>query len=145
MSRYNVYTINADGSTLTQLTDCHLNYNYVSDCGSPNWSPDGTQIVFSDDDVTWGDNLGGAGIYTINSANGSISPIFQQSSWHDWFPHYSTDGKTIFYTANPSSGWSIFSRNSDGSGNPAQIIATNNKYVPGFSFDTSKCGNFGHL
>ncbi len=71
---------------------------FESVCSSPEWSPDGTQIVFSDDDITWGDQLGGAGIYTIDPSKLSISPIFQQLSWHDWFPHYSTDGKKIFYT-----------------------------------------------
>jgi hypothetical protein len=144
-SRYNVYTINADGSNLIQLTDCHLNYNFVSDCGSPNWSPDGTLIVFSDDDVTFGDNLGGAGIYTISTSNGSISPIFQQLSWHNWFPHYSTDGKKFFYTADPNLGlWSIYSRNSDGT-EAVQIVTGNNKINTQGSFDINKCGNFGHL
>ncbi len=110
------------------------------------WSPDGTQIVFSDDDVTWGDALGGAGIYTINPSDLSIFQIFPELSWHDWFPHYSTDGKTIFYSADPNYGlWYIFSRNSDGSGSPTQIAPTNKKFEPGESFDVSKCGDFGHL
>lgn len=146
-SRYNVYTIDAaNGANLTQLTDCHINTsNEDSVCSSPQWSPDGTQILFSDDDVTWGDNYGGAGIYTINASDGAISPIFQQLSWHDWFPHYSTDGKKIFYSANPNSGsWYIFSKNSDNTGNPTQIASTNKKFQTG-SFDVSKCGDFGHL
>jgi TolB protein len=75
-SPHNVYVINADGTNLTQLTDCHLNYPFVSDCDSPDWSPDGTLIAFSDDDVTWGDNYGGAGIYTILASDGSSRPFF---------------------------------------------------------------------
>lgn len=146
MSRYNVYEISAtDGSVIAQLTDCHLNYNWVSDCGLPSWSPDGMQIAYSDDDTVYGDNYAGAGIYTITPDGSAWLSIFLQSSWHDWFPHYSTDGKTLLYTADPNVGpWSIYSRSADGLGSPTTIIDGSGRYPTQGSFDCSKCQSFAN-
>ena len=46
-SRYNVYTMNIDGSNLVQLTNCQISGGGgASVCSMPSWSPDGTKIAF---------------------------------------------------------------------------------------------------
>lgn len=142
---YNVYTANLDGSGVAQLTSClQNNPMYVSACFTPAWSPDGTRIVFSDDDTNFGDNIGGAGIYTMNSDGSNVTPVYQIESSHNWWPRWSTDGKKIFDSADPSVGpWGIWSMNPDGTGR-TQIIGTGKYYTPE-SFDCSVCKNFGTL
>jgi hypothetical protein len=73
----NVYSINTDGSNLTQLTS-----DGISD--QPVWSPDGTKVAYHIDIVRYGDT---SGVY-IMSTNGiskvRILPSGNDSSWPVW-------------------------------------------------------------
>jgi Tol biopolymer transport system component len=147
----NVFTMNADGSNVAQLTSCVTkNPNYAGgDCFTPTWTPDGQKLIFSDDNTIWGDNLDGSGIYTIFPDGTGLNQVYSAPTWHTWWPRYSTDGSKIFFTSNPSSTngyWGVWSMNSDGSG-VVEVVGGGKKfpYQSAESMDCSICGSFGKL
>jgi len=99
-NRYNVYSMNsADGSNVTQLTNCQINNpSFPSVCSTPSWSPDGSKIAFSDGNALYGDNIGGAGIYIMDPNGANITPLFQDNNAISVFPHWSTEGKKIIFS-----------------------------------------------
>lgn len=102
---YNIWSVNADGTGLIQLTNDGYNTQ-------PEWSPDGKEIVWTKSDsvgkraTLWKMNFDGNRKIQLSSADGDGS-----SSW-------SPDGKTIMYRSDSSNknGWfSVWMMNSDGS------------------------------
>jgi Tol biopolymer transport system component len=145
---WNVYTMNADGSNVTQLTNCQINdlaEVYQSLCGSPSWSPDGTKIAFADGDTPFGDNIGGGGIYTKGSDGSNIVPVFQTENYRSLYPQWSADGQQVIFTGIGSGPWGVWAANPGGT-NLVQIIggSKGDKYSP-TGIDCSRCGNFGKL
>jgi len=106
-----VWVMNADGSGKVQLTERRVHGGRVQRNIWPSWSPDGTQIVFTD-------NSEGArdGLYVMN-ADGSGARRLTRTPIADYWPTWGKDGKISFYR--PSSDGltlSKFSVNPDGSG-----------------------------
>jgi hypothetical protein len=110
LSPFNIYTMNADGSNMTQLTfeDWRINWN-------PNWSPDGSQIVFSSDRA--GSASGERVNIFVMNADGSGITQLTFGEVHDHRPAWSPDGTKIAFQrrASLSSPNHIFLMSSDGS------------------------------
>jgi TolB protein len=82
-----IYTVNADGSNLTRLTDGM----------DPSWSPDGRQIAFSRWRTPWG-------VYTINADGGNERLLFGSNVART--PVWSPDGDRLaFYFE--TEGWAL--------------------------------------
>jgi Tol biopolymer transport system component len=107
-----IYTMNADGSDITELTD-------VGNNGDPAWSPDGSQISFGSSRVSNELN-----IFTMNADGSNLKQITNfvepaeagDTAW-------STDGTRIVferdvggdYQSNPNAQAQVWVMNSDGS------------------------------
>jgi TolB protein len=112
----NIYVINTDGSGLTQLTrDSGMN-------GSPDWSPDGKQIVFS----STRDSFPESKIWVMNAdgSNQRVLPNPQNTKGTGFgggAPAWSPDGAKILYAATRicgrRAGVGIYVVNADGSNN----------------------------
>jgi TolB protein len=91
----NVYVVNADGSTLTQVT-------YSDEpISSASWSPDGTQIVFT---------MGAIPQLNLMNADGSNMRRLELGQYPEGYvrgisrtvhPSWSPDGKRIVFSSNP--------------------------------------------
>jgi Tol biopolymer transport system component len=110
-----LYLMNADGTGQTRLT-----YDGAEPNGSPDWSPDGTKILFCGYGITV-NNTDGTGEHGI--ASSGTDPYWQSATGAVWSP----DGRRIVFNAYPvccqASGTDIFVMNADGSG---QTNLTNN-------------------
>ena len=84
-----IYTVNVDGTGLTQLTD---SYSYT--IGSPEWSPDGTKILFGAYDSRTG---GKYDIFVMNADGSEIQNLTNQPTSHDRAPTWSPDGRDIAF------------------------------------------------
>jgi Tol biopolymer transport system component len=80
---YQLYTINADGSDMRQITNLRLTENTI---WTPDYSPDGRQIVFSHD------MTGALELYTINADGSGLTQITHDGNGH-LFARWSPDGQ----------------------------------------------------
>ena len=104
-----IYTMNADGSNLTNLTN-----NPASDY-CPTWSPDGTRIAFgSERDGNWE-------IYVMN-ADGSNLTNLTNNPASDYSPAWSPDGTRIAFVSDRNGHKEIHIMNTDGS-NQADLLS----------------------
>ena len=93
-----IWTSNADGSGLLQLTSFGNSYS-----GSPSWSPDDRQIAFDRNAAGKWD------VYVILSQGGD--PVrFTQGSGSNTRPSWSHDGKWIYYCALGNSGAQVWKK-----------------------------------
>lgn len=82
-SSYDVYTINADGSDIQQVTFSD------KDARDPNWSPDGTEIVYG---------CSSEGINTICKINADGTGMVASTIQNIGLPAYSPDGREIVFS-----------------------------------------------
>ena len=105
-----VYVMNSDGSTQTNLT------NDAGTDTSPSWSPDGTKIAFrsgrSGNDEIWVMNSDGTGTPTNLTNSLTVS---------DTSPSWSPDGSKIAFRSDRSGNDDIWVMNADGTGTPTNL------------------------
>lgn len=91
-----VFVANLDGTGIRQVT------HEARGAGGPDWSPDGTKIVYVDGDGLSGD------IFVLDLATGTTTQVTNESSGLGR-SHFSPDGSSIVYDAPiPSVGWGIW-------------------------------------
>jgi Tol biopolymer transport system component len=83
-----IYTMNADGSNVTRLTN-------LGNCDGPVWSPDGNRIAFTSLDAD-----GNSKIYRINANGTALSLLYirESSPAKQLDPKWSPDGTKIAFT-----------------------------------------------
>lgn len=120
-----IFTMNPDASDQTNIT------NSATNDSEPNYSPDGTRIVFTTN------RDGNNEIYRMNADGGS--PIrLTNNSTSDMSPDYSHDGMSIVFVSNRDGNNEIYKMNADGTD---QIRLTNDAgsdTTPSFSPDGQK-------
>jgi len=115
---FEIYTMNADGSDVSRLTDNNTYDNL------PSWSPDGTRIVFN----TQRD--GNVEIYTMN-ADGSDPFRLTDHPARDWGPSWSPDGTRIVFFSDrdgdddpDTNDFEIYTMNADDGGDRRRLTNT---------------------
>jgi TolB protein len=114
-----IYTINADGSNPTRLT------NDPSFDGSPDRSPDGSRIVFERNAV---------GIYVMNADGSNVTQL--PSAGFD--PTWSPDGTRIAFVSSRDGTPEIYVMNSDSSNQTRLTNNSRNDSYPTFSPDGTR-------
>jgi Tol biopolymer transport system component len=107
-TRWDIYTVRADGTDLTNLT--------AGQSGAfldPDWSPDGTKIAYvvkNSDDY---------GIRTMHADGSGMRELVSttRSGWQAaGVPLWSPDGQQILFRAQVNDDWNVWVINADGSG-----------------------------
>ena len=140
---HEIYTVNADGSDQTPLTNNPERVEDIDSSGTltrfrdnldPVWLPDGEKIAFRVDS-----RPGGSGIYTMNPDGSNQTLVTADGDQADWSP----DGTKMVYRGAPSgqSHSDLYVANADGS-NPVNLTASisNTAYelLPDWSPDGTK-------
>ncbi|MCJ7472022.1 MAG: PKD domain-containing protein [Actinobacteria bacterium] len=122
---FEIYTMNTDGSDVTQLTDNdHVDF-------APCWSPDSSRLAFCSD------RDGDFEIYTMNPDGSGVTQL-TDNDYSDWYPSFSPDGSRIAFVLWRDENSEIYIMNADGSG--VQQLTDNdyNDWTPSFSPDGSR-------
>ena len=107
---WNLYSIDGDGTNLTQITDFRSN--------NGDWSPDGSQIVFQSDHQNEPEDT--PDIYIMDISGENLVEILDDPEIADFGPRWSPDGEQIMYISAKSGNYEIFAMSADGS-DPVQI------------------------
>ena len=120
-----IFIMNSDGSNQIQLTN-NLNGTESSD---PIFSPDGTQIIF----------INNNDIYYINSEGGDATNLTNVGSWVTDYS-FSSDGLKIIFSSDPdnNNSYDIFIMNSDGSNLTNLTNGFGNSSCPDISEDNQQ-------
>jgi Tol biopolymer transport system component len=101
-----IYVMNSDGSGQTRLT-----YTSSHDL-SPDWSPDGNQIVYD----VWNRQNNDNAIYKMNADGSSQTRLSSSPPTKDSAANWSPDGTKIVFQSDRDGNFEIYTMNSDGSG-----------------------------
>ena len=104
---FEIFTMNADGSNQTQLTN-----NIAHDFG-PDWSPDGSKIAFTSERNANNVDRGQYEIYVMN-ADGTDQTRLTNNLADNQQPVWSPDGTKIAFHSNPDGIGNIYVMNADG-------------------------------
>ncbi len=88
--------VRPDGSGQQRLA---LATGSAAGVGSPDWSPDGTRIVF----VYRSDARGGE-FYTVDAAGTQVQRLLERPGWDDIDPQWSPDGRYLAFVSGPAGG-----------------------------------------
>jgi Tol biopolymer transport system component len=127
-----IYIVNADGTDLHKLTD-----DAVSD-SAPDWSPDGSQIVFASA------RDGDYEIYVMDADGRNIRPLTDDPA-SDGSPAWSPDGTQIVFASDRDGNNEIYVMNADGSD---QVRLTNTplqEFMPAWRPETTLSISAGGL
>ncbi len=102
---WNLYTIYADGTELTQVTDFRSN--------NADWSPDGSQIVFQSDHDNEPQDT--PDIYKMDITGENLVELVDLPEQIDFNPRWSPDGNQIMFISARTGNFEIFLMNADGS------------------------------
>jgi len=102
---WNMYSINADGSELTQLTDFRSN--------NGDWAPDGQQLVFQSDHKDEPENM--PDIYTMAVSGENLAEIVNLTEALDFAPRWSPVGEEILFISSRTGNLELFTMKTDGS------------------------------
>ena len=102
VSIFSIFVMSLEGSGVERLTDTEAKNM------SPNWSPDGKNLVFQTD------RDGNVEIYVMN-ADGSGQVNLTNDPSNDQYPSWSPDGKMIAFTSDRDGNEEIYLMNADGS------------------------------
>jgi Tol biopolymer transport system component len=116
-SIHNIYVMDSDGTNVIQLT------NDDNENRQPAWSPDGTQIAFSNGGST------GKEIYVMDS-DGTDKIQLTNNTGDNWTPAWSPDGTQIAFSSDRFGDIEILVMDSDGT-NVNRLLQTG--YGPSWS------------
>ena len=105
--KYAVYTINADGTALTKLTDD------MTVVMNPHWSPKGKQIMFSACLEGEGECSGAFDIFIMNDDGSKLVNVTNDPA-EDMQPSWSPDGTRFVFSSDRSGNFEIYSMAVDG-------------------------------
>jgi Tol biopolymer transport system component len=121
-----IWVMKANGTGLRRLT------NNSADDVAPNWSPDGSRLVFSSDRT---------GNYEIHSMkiDGSDVRRLTNNAADDFHPNWAPDGARIAWASNRSGNFEIYSMNSPtGSGVSRLTTSAGDDWQPNWSPDGTR-------
>ena len=121
-----IYTVNADGSDLTNTTNTPL----ISE-DTPSWSPAGDQIAFTS-------LANGVTAVEVMDPDGANRQQLKTSNVFVVSPAWDPTGNTIVYTERVGSAFQIIAMNSDGSGHNQLTTASLSSSRPDYSPDGSQ-------
>jgi Tol biopolymer transport system component len=120
---YSIYLMNADGGQVTDLTSDLPELEGTSQ-GNPHWSPDGTHLVFDNDD----------GLYVVNVDGSGVRKVARGG-----FPTWSPDGTRIaFVTGSKGGGSEIRIADVDGTDETIVTKGDGSLDLPAWSPDGSR-------
>ena len=102
---WNLYTIDANGENLTQVTDFRSN--------NADWSPDGSKIVFQSDAQNEPQDT--PDIYMVDTDGGNLIELIDLPEFDDYGPRWASGTDQIMFLSNRTGHDEIFLMNADGS------------------------------
>ncbi len=105
---YEIYTMNADGTNQTRITN-----NAVNDFGVQ-WSPDGATLVFTSGGTSGLTRDPAREIYTMNPDGTGVSAPLTNNAVYDDLPSWSPDGNKIVFASERDGDVEIYSMNANG-------------------------------